>query len=167
MKKQTRWIIAAVCLLLVLTLGVGLYIRSTQMAGEKAGAITLNLNGKGVTVTLKDLNQAAFEGETVNGKGDRSTHAYRGVELKALLTKNGLDAAKVTAVTASSADQYTAELTGDEIREDKRVYVAVEIDGKAVEGIDAGTNGAQLVVFGDPNSRRNVRYLSVIDVTGN
>ena len=163
--KNKKLIIAIACIIIVaLTVALGLYIRAQQTANETKGGITLNVNGKTIVVSLDKLNQVAFEGETVNGKGDRSTHAYRGVELKKLLASNSVDVAKVTAVTASSADQYTAELTGDEIRDDDRVYVVIELDGKPVNGIDEGTQGAQLVVFGDQNSRRNVRFLSVIEV---
>ena len=165
MNKQKRiWIIVCVCVLVVATVGVGLYIRAAQLEKELEGAITLKANGKTITVALKDLNKVSFEGETINGKGDRSTHAYRGVELKELLESKGVKAADVSAVTAESADQYVAELTGDEVRESGRVYVVVEMDGQAVAGIEDGTLGAQMVVFRDPNSRRNVRFLSIIEV---
>lgn len=159
-------VIAIICVcVLVLTVGLGLYMRQVQTAAEVKGGLTLEIDGKSATIPLIKLDQTAFEGETVNGKGDRSTHAYRGVELKNLLADQKMDVSAVKAVVASSADQYTAELTGDEIREDGRVYVVVEMDGEKLNGIDAGTQGAQLVVFGDQNSRRNVRFLSIIQIS--
>ena len=162
MKKQQVWIIVCVCVLVAATVGLGLYMRTTQAEKELEGAITLKAGEKTVAVPLKALDQLAFEGETVNGKGDRSTHAYRGIELKDLLESNGVKTDAIFAVTVESADQYTTELTGDELRETGRVYVVVEMDGKPVPGIEEGKPGAQLVVFGDPNSRRNVRFLSII-----
>ena len=66
-------------------------------------------------------------------------------------------------MTAVSADQYTAELTGDEVRTPGRVYLAVEIDSVKVSGIDAGADGVQMIVFGDENMRRSVRNLAVIE----
>ncbi len=162
MKK--KWIaIVLICVLVAATVGVGLYVRARQVAQEKQNAITLKAGGKEIVVAIKDLDKGAFEGETVNGKGERSAHAYRGVELLALLQEKGIDAAKITGVTAVSADQYTAELTGDEVRTPGRVYLAVEIDSVKVSGIDAGADGVQMIVFGDENMRRSVRNLAVIE----
>ena len=62
----------------------------------------------------------------------------------------------------TSADQYTAEFQLQEVLENKTVYLAVEADGQQIEGIDPGTPGAQLVVFGDANSRRCVRFAAQI-----
>ena len=39
------------------------------------------------------------------------------------------------------------------------------MDGKPIEGIEKGTAGVQMVVFGDPNSKRSVRNVSIIEVT--
>ena len=44
-----------------------------------------------------------------------------------------------------------------------KVYVAVSADGKMLEGLEGG-QGAQLIVFGDSNSKRAVRYLKTIDI---
>ena len=163
--KNKKLVVVIVCILLIaVTVGVGLYVRHQQLAKETKGAITLEIAGNPVVVKLSELNATAFEGETVNGKGDRSSHSYRGIELSALLSAHKVDVSKVASVTVSSADQYTVELTGDEIREQGRVYIAVTIDDQPVPGIDDGTDGAQMVVFKDPNSKRNVRYLHLIKI---
>ena len=161
MKKKVL-IAVVICAVLALTLGVGLYVRNTQTAQEKQNAITVKAAGKEIVVAVKELDKGAFEGETVNGKGERSAHSYRGVELQALLKDKGVGAA--TGVHVSSADQYTADLTGDELREAGKVYLAVEIDGQKVSGIEEGTDGVQMIVFGDENMRRSVRNLAVIEV---
>ncbi len=162
MKKKTLWI-AAVALLVVAVLAVGLIVRHRQMARQVAGAITLKTGGRTFQVPLEELDQVAFSGETVNGKGERFTHDYRGVPLKKLLEDQQVDLGTVSAVTLTAADQFSAEYTIDEINEAGKVYLAVQVDGQGVEGIDPGTPGAQMVVFGDPNSKRNVRFLSVIE----
>lgn len=163
MKKKVL-IAVVICAVLALTLGVGLYVRNTQTAQEKQNAITVKAAGKEIVVAVKELDKGAFEGETVNGKGERSAHSYRGVELQALLKDKGVDFAAATGVHVSSADQYTADLTGDELREAGKVYLAVEIDGQKVSGIEEGTDGVQMIVFGDENMRRSVRNLAVIEV---
>jgi hypothetical protein len=41
--------------------------------------------------------------------------------------------------------------------------VALTDNGDQIEGIEGG-QGGQLIVFGDPNSKRAVRYLKTIEV---
>ena len=55
------------------------------------------------------------------------------------------------------------EYTGAELLEAGKVYVALTDGGKQIEGIEGG-QGAQLIVFGDQNSKRAVRYLKTISV---
>ncbi len=163
MKKKT---ILAICVILLLAavVAVGLIVRNRQTAQETAGAIALKAGGKTVWVQLKDLDQVAFSGETVNGKGERFQHEYRGIPLNSLLDGQQIDWTGASAVTAVSADQFSASYTPEEIGEGNKIYLAVEIDGTAVEGIESGTPGVQMVVFGDPNSKRNVRNLNMIEV---
>jgi len=164
MKNKRMLIAVLVCVLVAATVAVGLIVRNQQKAKEIKDAITVNAGGKAIVVAVTDLNKGEFSGETVNGKGERATHQYRGVELQALLKENKVALEGIASVTATSADQYTAELTGDEVRTDGRVYLAVEIDGEKVSGIEDGTLGVQMIVFGDENMRRSVRNLAVIDV---
>ena len=163
LSKKTLGIICAVVLVAAVAV-VGLIVRNRQQAEEQAGALQLQYGEQRLTIPLKELDQAEFSGETVNGKGDVFTRTYRGVELQALLEARKIDPTAVGGVTAVAADQFSAELTGDEVREAGRVYLAVQVDGKRVEGIDPGTPGVQLVVFGDSNSKRNVRNLSVLQI---
>ena len=92
-----------------------------------------------------------------------SHHEYTGVELQALLQANGIEVAESSAITAASEDNYSAELTGAELLEAGKVYVALTDGGEQIQGIDGG-QGAQLIVFGDQNSKRAVRYLKTITV---
>ncbi|MBR3584559.1 MAG: hypothetical protein IKO00_00910 [Oscillospiraceae bacterium] len=164
MKKKQWIILAAVIVLAVVVAIVGILVRKQQLEKEKVGAITLKCGGQEYVIPISGLDREAFSGETVNGKGDRFTRYYRGVELSALLTEKKIDMNTVSAVKAESADQYTAELTGEEIRESGKVYLAVQVDGKTVEGIEPGKPGVQMIVFGDPNSKRAVRNLAIIEV---
>ena len=66
-------------------------------------------------------------------------------------------------LTAASEDNYSAELTGAELLEASKVYVALTDGGEQIQGIDSG-QGAQLIVFGDQNSKRAVRYLKTITI---
>ena len=163
MKK--KWVILIiVCALVVLTLGVGLYVRGQQKEKEIKDAVTIRADGRDIVAAVEDLNKTVFEGETVDGKGEHSTHSYRGVLLRDLLREKGIDTAKITGASASSADQYTAEFTSEEVLADDRLYLAVEIDGSVIPGIEEGTRGVQVIVFGDENMRRCVRNLAVIEI---
>jgi hypothetical protein len=66
-----------------------------------------------------------------------------------------------TKITVTSEDNYSAELTGEELLEAGKVYVALTDGEEMIEGIEGG-QGAQLVVFEDPNSKRAVRYMKTV-----
>ena len=149
-------VIAAVLVIAAVILAV----KVRGNAPEKTG-LNIEANGNTLTVSWEDLNQTVFSGEIVNGKGETSNHEYQGTELIALLQANGIEINADTKITAVSEDNYTAELTGAEIMTGSKVYVAVMSDNEMIESIDGG-QGAQLVVYGDANAKRQVRYLKTI-----
>ena len=133
------------------------------MSIGKGTKLVLAGGGKEVTIAWEDVGGQAFEGDLVNGKGEVTHHEYTGSELQALLAANGIEVTESSVITAASEDNYSAELTGAELLESGKVYVALTDGGKQIEGIDGG-QGAQLIVFGDQNSKRAVRYLKTISV---
>ena len=106
-------------------------------APESAGLIIQN-GGKTITVSWEDLNQTAFTGEIVNGKGEVSNHEYKGTELIELFNVNGIVIKEDTKITVTSEDNYTAELTGEEVMTGSKVYVAVVCDNEMIESIEGG-----------------------------
>ena len=89
------------------------------------------------------------------------THDYEGVALYDLLADNGIAPEEVSEAEVRAADQYAATVTGEEICEQDRIYLAVTEDGEPVEGIDEGTPGIEMVVFGDSDSK-NAKLLKTI-----
>ena len=85
-------------------------------------------------------------------------------EVMRQLKEKGVAVSEISSVIVTSADNYSVTFAPEEILEDSRVYAAITADGKTVEGIDAGTAGVQIIVFGDSNSKRCVRYAAVIEV---
>ncbi|MBE6123695.1 MAG: hypothetical protein E7190_13420 [Erysipelotrichaceae bacterium] len=158
MKK--KWIIGLIALLGCAAAMLGLLNRNSSPAGE---GLLLQAGGKTYTVSYEKADQISFEGDLVNGKGEVTHHAYQGIELSSLLSANGIAVSDTSKITAVSEDNYSAELTGTEVLEPGKVYIAVTADGDQIEGIEGG-QGAQLIVFGDSNSRRAVRYLKTIAV---
>ena len=154
-------LIAAIIAILVVVTAVLVFIN--RKGDKNVSGLVLASGGKEITVAWEDVAGQSFEGDLVNGKGDVTHHEYTGSELQALLAANGIEITESSVITAASEDNYTAELTGAELLEAGKVYVALTDGGKQIEGIDGG-QGAQLVVFGDQNSKRAVRYLKTISV---
>ena len=158
---QKKIIIGVIVILVILAAALGIANRSKSKAA--ADGLNISAGGKEVTVSWEEIGKEAFSGELVNGKGEVSQHDYEGAELAQILQKAGVEITAESVITAGSEDNYTAELSGSELLEAGKVYVALTADGKMIEGIEGG-QGAQLIVFGDPNSKRAVRYLKTITV---
>ena len=147
--------IATIIAILVVVAAVLVFVN--RKGDKNVSGLILSGSGKEITVAWEDVAGQSFEGDLVNGKGE-VTH-----ELQALLAANGIEVTESSVITAASEDNYSAELTGTELLEAGKVYVALTDGGKQIEGIDGG-QGAQLIVFGDQNSKRAVRYLKTISV---
>ena len=153
--------IATIIAILVVVAAVLVFVN--RKGDKNVSGLILSGSGKEITVAWEDVGGQSFEGDLVNGKGEVTHHEYTGSELQALLAANGIEVTESSVITAASEDNYSAELTGAELLEADKVYVALTDGGKQIEGIDGG-QGAQLIVFGDQNSKRAVRYLKTISV---
>ena len=154
-------LIAGIIAILVVVTTVLVFVN--RKGDKNVSGLVLAGGGKEVTIAWEDVGGQAFEGDLVNGKGEVTHHEYTGSELQALLAANGIEVTESSVITAASEDNYSAELTGAELLESGKVYVALTDGGKQIEGIDGG-QGAQLIVFGDQNSKPAVRYLKTISV---
>lgn len=151
--------------------GIGLLLAVTCIAAaahlsnqENIACMVIVQGERELAVSFKELEQGAFSGELMDGKGDVTAHEYTGVLLRSLLEAKGIDPAGISGVTVTSADNYSVEFTADEIRQADKVYAAVTADGARIEGIDPGTDGVQIIVFGDTNSRRCVRFTQRVTI---
>ena len=154
-------LIAGIIAILVVVTAVLVFVN--RKGDKNVSGLVLAGGGKEVTIAWEDVGGQAFEGDLVNGKGEVTHHEYTGSELQALLAASDIEVTESSVITAASEDNYSAELTGAELLEAGKVYVALTDGGKQIEGIDGG-QGAQLIVFGDQNSKRAVRYLKTISV---
>lgn len=154
-------LIAGIIAILVVVTTVLVFVN--RKGDKNVSGLVLAGGGKEVTIAWEDVGGQSFEGDLVNGKGEVTHHEYTGSELQALLAACGIEVTESSVITAASEDNYSAELTGAELLEAGKVYVALTDGGKQIEGIDGG-QGAQLIVFGDQNSKRAVRYLKTISV---
>ena len=161
MNRKSKYILTAIAAVLIIA-AVILAVKVRGNAPEKSGLI-IQADGKTYTVSWEELDQTVFAGEIVNGKGEVSSHEYKGMELSELLRAKGIEIKADAKITAGSEDNYATELTGSEVLTAGRVYAAVVCDSEMIRSID-GKQGGQLVVYGDDNAKRQVRYLKTIKV---
>lgn len=108
-------------------------------------AIVLTINGQTKYITAQDIDQTDITGTTVNGKGEEKTVEARGVYFSELFKDEAYETAVCTA-----DDEYSAEVEYDEA-------------GNACL-ILKDDNSVTLIVFGDQNSKRNVKNIVSIEL---
>ncbi len=151
-------------IVLVLALFLMTAVAACGNREEAASLMTIKAGDTEVSVTMEDLDKTEFTGEQVNGKGEVTEHTWKGVLLKDLLADKEVAVTEDSTVTITAADNFGAEYTGREVLDDGTVYLAVQEDGEAVPGIEEGTEGVNVVVFGDKDSKRCVRMAVTIEV---
>lgn len=116
-------------------------------ASETApGTLVLAFDGSETVLTPDPLAAVTVEGKSVNGRGEvREIHA-EGWPLSSLLQAAEIEPEHIRGVSVLAADGYSAAVSAEEIEEEGKVFL---LQGE-------GTS-FRLIVFGDENSRRNVK----------
>ena len=153
MKKSTKIIMAAIAALIALT-AVFAIIHSAARTEVPDGALLVSCGGEKKYVDLTSLDTVSVRGSVVNGKGEKSDVNTQGVPLADVIENAGFDPNGAVTVKVTADDEFSAELSGDELNEDGKAYLVSEDDGSM-----------RLVVFGDSNAKRNVRNVVSVDIT--
>lgn len=153
MKKSTKIIMAAIAALIALT-AVFAIIHSAARTEVPDGALLVSCGGEKKYVDLASLDTVSVRGSVVNGKGEKSDVNTQGVPLADVIENAGFDPNGAVTVKVTADDEFSAELSGDELNEDGKAYLVSEDDGSM-----------RLVVFGDSNAVRNVRNVVSVEVT--
>lgn len=153
MKKSTKIIMAAIAALIALT-AVFAIIHSAARTEVPDGALLVSCGGEKKYVDLASLDTVSVRGSVVNGKGEKSDVNTQGVPLAEVIENAGFDPNGAVTVKVTADDEFSAELSGDELNEDGKAYLVSEDDGSM-----------RLVVFGDSNAGRNVRNVVSVEVT--
>lgn len=153
MKKSTKIIMAAIAALIALT-AVFAIIHSVARTEVSDGALLVSCGGEKKYVDLASLDTVSVRGSVVNGKGEKSDVNTQGVPLADVIENAGFDPNGAVTVKVTADDEFSAELSGDELNEDGKAYLVSEDDGSM-----------RLVVFGDSNAGRNVRNVVSVEVT--
>ena len=153
MKKSTKIIMAAIAELIALT-AVFAIIHSAARTEVPDGALLVSCGGEKKYVDLASLDTVSVRGSVVNGKGEKSDVNTQGVPLAEVIENAGFDPNGAVTVKVTADDEFSAELSGDELNEDGKAYLVSEEDGSM-----------RLVVFGDSNAGRNVRNVVSVEIT--
>ncbi len=145
MKKR----IAVISVLLVLTAILSVfYLRSRD--NVKPGSIIVQSRDKSVTIQLSDMDLKHVSGTITNKKGETKEIDSEGILLADIPSL--LPADDYSKMTVISDDEYKAELDRDEL-------------GSSVEAWLVQNDGSiRLVVFGDKDSKRDVKNVVRIEI---
>ena len=150
MKKMTatKWVILV---LAVLTACVAVaYLAGRPQVPEQT--IRIEYNGKTVDLDIASLPRSTVTGTLVNGKGEARQLVSQGCLLSTALEKALGDLSGAGKATVTASDEFSAEVSAEEWGQPEKVYLTFD-DGSV-----------QLVVFGDSNSKRNVRNVERVTV---
>lgn len=141
MKKNRLAILLLAVLLAVTAAAAGIHLSTRQTA--QMGTVLVEYGGKVEELSLDRVELTAVRGTVINGKGQERRVDAQGAPLSAVLAEAGITSYTQTAVTAD--DEYSVTVTQEEAAAPDRVFLIVQ-EGERI----------QLLVFGDPNSKRNV-----------
>lgn len=152
MKKSSKIIIAVIAALIALT-AVLAVIHSAARTEVPDGALLVSC-GEKKYVDLNSFNAVPVQGSVINGKGEKSYINTQGVPLADVIENAGFDPNGAVTVKVTADDEFSAELSGDELNEEGKAYLVGENDGSV-----------RLVVFGDSNAKRNVRNVVSVEIS--
>lgn len=141
MKKNRPAILLLAVLLAVTAAAAGIHLSTRQTA--QMGTVLVEYGGKVEELSLDRVELTAVRGTVINGKGEERRVDAQGAPLSAVLAEAGITSYTQAAVTAD--DEYSITVTQEEAAAPDLVFLIVQ------EG-----ERPQLLVFGDPNSKRNV-----------
>jgi hypothetical protein len=153
MKKKS--IVIVIILLVITCIASVFYLRSRNDAPKGNLAI---INGdKTVLIDPFSGSLVSVKGVTINAKWQEKDVDEIGISLKEAISKSGLDKAGFTKARFVSSDEFAAEISFDEINEDGKAYLAKQQE-------DDGSTSARLYVFGDSDSKRQVKNVVRIEL---
>lgn len=151
MKKNRKGAIIVIAVLLLATAGAALLHLATRTEVSE-GVLLVEKDGIKIKIKTAELTTKPVAGTIVNGKGEEIAIDSPGILLSKLLADAGIAVSGQVVIVAD--DEYSATVTAAELSEADRVFLLIR------EG-----ERPQLVVFGDPNSKRNVSGVIRLVVT--
>lgn len=142
--KQRKIVIAIVGILILITTVLAVILNTTR-DNIPEGSFAVIKNGQSEYIRLDELNLSGVTGTVINGKGEEKQIDARGLPLLDVTGTEGFQKVTVTAI-----DAYSAVVSSD------------EIDNAYLILTDEGT--PRLIVFGDSNSKRDIKDVERIEI---
>ena len=148
--KKVEPIKMIVIVMVLITAIVAVFYLNTRITVSD-GTLRIEQADRTLELPLEQLELAAVQGVVVNGKGEERTIDAQGLLLDQVLREAGIT--EFSEVTVTADDEYSAQVSAEEIAEADKVYLIRQEQG-----------GMQLIVFGDSNSKRNVSNVARLSV---
>ena len=143
--KKHKLVVIIIAILVLLTAVLTVVHLTTREEGQE-GAVQVMYNGKTTLILFEDLKPVAVvQGTVVNNAGEEKTIDGRGILVSDVLKLAG--ATVDSKVTVTADDEYSVNLTADEVVEEGKAWLLLEEDF------------LRLIVFGDQGAKRNVKYV--------
>ena len=139
--KKHKLTIIILCVLVALT-AVLAGIHLTTREPETENAIQVQYMGQTITVFVDEMTLVPVQGTMVTGKGEQRHIDGVGISVADLLQQAN---AAIGTVTVTSTDEYSVTLTAEEVTAENKVWLLFEEES------------FRLMVFGDEDSKRNVK----------
>lgn len=152
MKKRNLLIILV---LLAITAVIAFFYLSGRKETPK-GSLAVVHNEKETLIDPFSGELTDVKGTTVNGKGEEKEISASGISLLSALEMAKISPDDYTSVKVISSDEYAAELTAEETAAPGTAYLIQDTG-------DDGTQSIRLIVFGDSNSKRQVKDVARIE----
>ena len=150
--RQKR-IILLIILILAAAVALLTILHLTGVRIVEQGQVEIVRNDQKRFLGESDIARVPVKGELINGKGESVNIDAKGSLLADVLTSAGIDPAEVAALKITSHDEYSVEISSEELREAGKVYL-----------ISDGEGSFTLIVFGDSNSKRKVKDVARVEV---
>ena len=116
------------------------------------GALKITFGTKNMLVDMDMLDTVEIEGEIVNGKGEKIPVYEQGVLIRDVLDICGFAIDEGCSLKITASDEFYAVLSFEEIMKDDIAYLAGDDEC------------LRLIVFGDSDSKRNVKNVVKMDI---
>lgn len=154
MKKKS--VILVLILFIITAATACIYLLGRDEPSE--GCLTVLCGGNSKTVDPFSKGLQPVSGVLINGKGEEKEISGSGVPLKDVITLSGIKEGAYQSAKIVSSDEYAAELTADEIKEDGKAFLIKDTS-------DDNSMTIRLIVFGDSNSKRQVKNVERIELS--
>ena len=145
MKKKTLFIVIAVLVVIAAVLAI---VVSNSMPKKEPCELIISENGTQTKIDLNSLKLVDVKGTITMASGKTKDIDSKGIEVRDLLAGK-----KYSTVAVNAEDNYSAELTAEDIEKPQNAYIILGEE-----------NRPRLVVMSDTNAKRDVKNVLTLEL---